>query len=269
MSETSPWSWKDGRVLIVVSARMQSSRCPGKAVADLAGRPLLWHLLSRVASLGGPERVVLATSVRSENDVLAGIADQLGVATFRGDEEDVLGRHLEVARLWDAENVVRVTGDNPLTDLPLIEQLARRHVEAEGDYSYVPGDALLMGILSEVISRRALETSHREGEDRHRSELVTLFIKENPDRFRILQDRLDPALYRPSYRLTVDEPDDLVLMQRIFDRLYRPGAVVSTSAAIRLLDEEPALCETNAHVRDSAVNLRSVALDARAENEER
>ena len=260
--------WSDGRVLIVVSARMQSTRCPGKAVANLAGRPLLWHLLTRLVSLGGPDRVVLATSVQRENDVLAEIAEELGVSAFRGDEDDVLGRHLEVARLWEADNVVRVTGDNPLTDLPLVEQLARRHVEAGGDYTYVPGDALFMGILSEVISRRALETSHREGEDRHRSELVTLFIKENPDRFHILQEKLDEGLYRPDYRLTVDEPDDLVLMQRIFDRLYRPGAILETREAIRLLDEEPRLRETNAHVRDSAVNLRSVALDARGEERE-
>lgn len=263
------WSWEDGRVLIVVSARMQSSRCPGKAVAELAGRPLLWHLLTRLASLGGPEHVVLATSVRSENDVLAEIASELGVRTFRGDEDDVLGRHLEVARLWDVENVVRVTGDNPLTDLPLIEQLARRHVAEDGDYTYVPGDALLMGILSEVVSRRALETSHREGEDRHRSELVTLFIKESPERFRILHEELDSGLYRPDYRLTVDEPDDLLLMQRIFDRLYRPGAILSTRDAVRLLDEEPALLETNRNVRDSAANLRSVALDARSEERKR
>ena len=67
-----------------------------------------------------------------------------------------------------------------------------------------------MGILSEVVSRRALETSHEDGEDRHRSELVTLFIKENPDRFRIVHEELDPRLYRPELRLTVDEPDDFI-----------------------------------------------------------
>jgi spore coat polysaccharide biosynthesis protein SpsF len=249
---------------------MQSTRCPGKAVAELAGRPVLWHLLTRLASLGGAESVVLATSVRPENDALVRIAEDLGVAAYRGDEEDVLGRYLEVARRNRLESVVRVTGYNPLTDLPLIERLVRRHVERGADYTYVPGDALLMGILSEVISRRALETSHREGEDRHRSELVTLFIKENPDRFRIVHETLDGALYRPHYRLTVDEPADLVLMQRIFDRLYRPGVVLQTSEAIRLLDEEPALSETNAQVRDSAANLRSVALDARGkEHDER
>ena len=240
---------------------MRSSRCPAKAVAPLAGKPLLEHLLQRVSSLGGASRVVLATSLDPANDVLVEIAESLGVAAFRGDEDDVLGRYVEVARRWNAEHVVRVTGDNPLTDLPLIQSLSRRHLESGADYTYVPGEALLMGILSEVISRTALETSHRQGEDRHRSELVTLFIKENPDMFRIERAELLPELYRPEYRLTVDEPEDVMLMERIFDRLYRPERTIQTIEAIRLLDSEPALASINAKVRASRVNVRSIALD--------
>jgi spore coat polysaccharide biosynthesis protein SpsF len=253
--------WADGRVLIVVSARMASSRRPGKAIAPLAGKPLLEHLLERVASLGGPERVVLATSSSAVNDVLVDLAGKLGVASFRGDEEDVLGRHVEVVRRYRAEHVVRVTGDNPLTDVSLIDALAARHLDEDADYTYVPGDALLMGILSEVISRSALEKSHRDGEDRHRSELVTLYIKENPEKFRIVRAELPEELYRPEYRLTVDEPEDVVLMERIFDKLYRPGRRIEAIDAIRLLDEEPELAEINARVRASASNMRSVALD--------
>lgn len=253
--------WGDGNVLIAVSARMRSERCPGKAVAPLAGKPLLTHLLERLCSLGGTEPVVLATSVAPENDVLVELAEGLGIRTFRGDENDVLGRHLALAETFGAEHLVRVTGDNPLTDVPLIETLVAAHLEADADYSYVPGDALLMGILSEVISRRALLTSHQDGDDRHRSELVTLYIKENLEAFKVLRADLPKELYRPEYRLTVDEPDDLVLMENIFDKLYRSGAVLQTIDAIRLLDEEPELAEINAHIRHSAANFRSVALD--------
>lgn len=253
--------WEEGKVLIAVSARMRSERCPGKALAPLAGKPLLEHLIERLCSLGGNSPVVLATSVAAENDVLVETAEACGIRSFRGDENDVLGRHLALAEAFGVEHVVRVTGDNPLTDLPLIEDLVATHLEADADYTYVPGDALLMGILSEVISRRALEMSHRDGDDRHRSELVTLYIKENPRQFRVVRAELPSELYRPEYRLTVDEPDDLVLMERIFDKLYRSGEVLQTIDAIRLLDEAPELAEINAHIRHSAANFRSVALD--------
>ena len=249
------------KVFCVVSARMRSRRCPGKVIAPLAGRPLLEHLLERLLSVKELDGVVLATSDAPENGVLVELADWLGVGVFAGDEEDVLGRYVEVARRWQADNVVRVTADNPLTDLSLVRSLVALHQREGADYTYVPGDALLMGILPEVIARKALEESHRDGEDRHRSELVTLYIKENPERFCIAKGELPRALYRPAYRLTVDEPPDLELMEAIFDRLYRSGEVLDTAAAIRLLDDEPGLVRINSHLRHGEANLRSVELD--------
>src|ERR1043165_4505929 len=134
---------------------MASSRCPGKALAPLAGRPLLEVLLDRMAAVGGVDGVVLATSMNPENDPLVEVARHAGFEAFRGDEDDVLRRHLDAARALGADHVVRVTGDNPLTDVETIEVLVARHLREDADYTYVPGDALLMGILSEVISRDA------------------------------------------------------------------------------------------------------------------
>jgi spore coat polysaccharide biosynthesis protein SpsF (cytidylyltransferase family) len=91
---------------------------------------------------------------------------------------------------------------------------------------------------------------------------MTLYIKEHPEEFRITTSELPPALYRPHYRLTVDEPEDVTLMQAIFNRLAQSEAPVATREAIALLDREPALAEINGHIRHKAANLRSVALDA-------
>jgi len=250
------------KVVLAVSARMASSRCPGKALAPLAGRPLLEVLLDRMRGVRGVDEVVLATSVNPENDVLVDVARRGGVEVFRGDEDDVLRRHVECARALGADHLVRVTGDNPLTDVETAEALVALHLARGADYTYVPGDALLMGILSEVVSRRALERSWEKGEARHRSELMTLYIKEHPAEFVIASGRLPEGLYRPEYRLTVDEPEDVRLVQEIFARLGAPGRRVTTREAMALLDREPALAAINAHLRHKAANLRSVALDA-------
>ncbi|HEV8255114.1 MAG TPA: glycosyltransferase family protein [Vicinamibacteria bacterium] len=251
-----------GRVWTVVSARMASARCPGKAMVPLAGRPLLEVLLERMRGARGPDGVALATASGADNDPLAQLAQGLAVPVFRGDEDDVLRRHLDCARWLDADHVVRVTGDNPLTDLETLERLVALHLREGADYTYVPGDALLMGILPEVVSRAALERSWARGEPRHRSELMTLYIKEHPEEFRIVTGELPEGLYRPEYRLTVDEPEDVALMQALFERLPRRRAA-STREAIAVLDEDPALARLNAHVRHKAANLRSVELDAK------
>jgi len=250
------------RVVAVVTARMASSRYPGKALVPLAGRPLLEVLLERVGTARGLDGLVLATSRDPQNRPLVELARGMGWATFEGDEDDVLRRHVECARKMEADHVVRVTGDNPLTDIETLERLVALHGSNDADYTYVPGDALLMGILSEVISTAALERSWERGDPRHRSELVTLYIKEHPGEFRIRTADLPQGLYRPEYRLTVDEAGDVALMQAIFERLAAPERVVSTREALALLDREPSLVGLNAHLRHRPANLRSVALDS-------
>jgi spore coat polysaccharide biosynthesis protein SpsF len=250
-----------GPVWIVVSARMASSRYPGKALVPLAGRPLLEVLLTRMQSVRGVDGVVLATSENPENDPLAALGKRCGVVVFRGDEDDVLNRHVRCVRLVDACHVVRVTGDNPLTDIETVERLVDLHMDEDADYTYVPGDALLMGILPEVIASDALQRSWKQGEPRHRSELVTLYIKEHPEEFHIVTGTLPDGLYRPEFRLTVDEPEDVALMQAIFARLGQGDRLVQTREAIALLDREPELARLNAHLRHKSHNLRSVALD--------
>jgi spore coat polysaccharide biosynthesis protein SpsF len=246
---------------IVVAARMASSRRPGKALAPLAGRPLLAVLLERMQAARGVGGVALATSVNAENDPLAALAEGMGVRVFRGAEEDVLRRYLDCAQALGAAHVVRVTADNPLTDLETLEDLVALHLAQGADYTYVPGEALLMGILSEVISTAALEASWRRGEPRHRSELMTLYIKEHTREFKVATGALREGLLRP-YRLTVDEPEDVALMQALFSELAAPGHLVSAREAIALLDRRPDLAQLNAHLTHKAHNLRSVELDA-------
>jgi sialic acid synthase SpsE/spore coat polysaccharide biosynthesis protein SpsF (cytidylyltransferase family) len=202
---------------------MASSRYPGKALVPLAGRPLLEVLLERIASAPVLDSVALATSSHPENEVLVALARKMGIPAFQGDEEDVLRRHIDCARNMNAHHVVRVTGDNPLTDLETLERLVELHLASGDDYTYVPGDALLMGILPEVVSRSALERSWDRGEPRHRSELVTLYIKEHPEEFRIrprapgaVSSRVPPHGRRGRGR---------GLMQAIFERLAVPGKI--------------------------------------------
>ena len=241
---------------------MASARCPGKALCELLpGEPLLAVLIARMRTSKTVDEVALATSVNAENDAIADLGKSLGIRVFRGEEDDVLKRHIGAAWAFDAGTLVRVTGDNPLTDVGTMDALVKLHHERNADYTYVPGEALLMGILAEVISSDALETSWNEGEPKHRLELVTLYIKEHPADFRIALLDLDPGLLRPAYRLTVDHPEDIRLQKEIFKLLDR-GPLVETRDVIALLDTRPDLVAINAHLTHKGVNHRSVELDA-------
>ena len=124
------------RTVCLVTARMASARCPGKALQEiLPGEPLLGVLLKRMRTSRTVDEVALATSVNPENDAIADLGASLGVRVFRGDEDDVLRRHVDAARAFDADHLVRVTGDNPLTDAATMDDLVRLHQAQAADYS--------------------------------------------------------------------------------------------------------------------------------------
>jgi spore coat polysaccharide biosynthesis protein SpsF (cytidylyltransferase family) len=107
-------------------------------MVPLAGRPLIEVLLERIASSPELDSVALATSTDAANQPLVDIARKLGIPAFQGDEEDVLRRYVDCARSMGADHVVRVTGDNPLTDLETMERLVSMHLDIAADYTYVP-----------------------------------------------------------------------------------------------------------------------------------
>ena len=157
------------RVVAVVTARVASSRFPGKALVPLAGRPLLGVLLERIATARGLDGFVFATSKNPENVPLLELAAGVGWETFAGDEDDVLRRHIECALQVGADHVVRITGDNPLTDIETLERLVTLHRQAQADVrlGVIPGRSPPRA--EDVDSAPAVGRGHAPGTARRRT----------------------------------------------------------------------------------------------------
>ena len=123
------------RVVAIIQARMGSKRLPGKSVADLAGKPLLWHVLERVKRCQKIDKIVLATTTKEEDDVLVDIARECGVSTFRGSENDLVDRYYQAARKFKADIVVRICADNPCLEPEEIDRIIEYHKKGESDFS--------------------------------------------------------------------------------------------------------------------------------------
>lgn len=207
-------------VRIVLQARMGSKRRPGKTLADVAGRPLLQRCLERLAAVverGGPAwQLVVATSTDPGDDGVARLAEQLGYRCVRGSENDVLSRFVQATdELADDDLVIRATADNPLYDAGLTHQLVVEHLRAGNLYTgldplspSVP-EVLYVGALRQAATHADLTDYDREH--------VTPFFRRDTTPLKAV--RLPPTWrgLDPSLRLTVDTPDDIAFM----DRLYR------------------------------------------------
>lgn len=225
------------KVLGVIQCRLASTRLPGKALADLAGRPVLAWVIERTRRARNLDGLVLATPATRENDILADIAATAGLPVVRGPEDDVLARYCKALDQFPAASVVRITADNPLTAPHAIDELVGFAFDEDTDYAYVArypygGGAdwfradLLRGIDAGAAAGRAREH-------------INTHILDNHLGFRIRSLLPPPSLQRPDVRLTLDTPADFVRLQGIFARLPDPSSAVMTEI-IAAYDSLPA-----------------------------
>ena len=216
---------------ILIQARMGSTRLPGKVLRTVGGQPLLGHVIGRLSKLDRPWPVVVVTSTDARDDAIVAWCQQANVATFRGSEHDVLDRYVQCARTSNFQHVVRLTADNPFTDVPELERLVQLHLAGGFDYTHSFG-MLPLGVGSEIITRAALERSHIEGQKPNHREHVNEYIQEHPKLFRIGVLDIPVDKRAPDLRMTVDTEEDW----RRADALARQarGPWLETQEAIAL-----------------------------------
>lgn len=217
-----------GRIAIV-QARMGSHRFPGKSMARLGRWTLIHWVLARLAQAQSLAEIVLATSLKTTDDVLVEEARAIGIHVFRGDEHDVLGRFRAAASSRGAISVVRVCADNPFVAAEEVDRLSEFFHRDYPDlaFNHVPRNENQYpnGLGAEIFSAKCLEAlDHLAVEERHR-EHVTLLAYEQPTRFRVATFPAPEAIAAPEIRLDVDTPEDLARLSRLpcVEDLYCPA----------------------------------------------
>ena len=142
------------KIVAIVQARMGSKRFPGKVLAKIGGKTILEILLERVSNSEHVNDVVVATTENKIDDPIESLSRAIGVHFYRGSEDNVLERYVEAAEKFKADVIVRITADNPLTDVQLMEKMIDVHFKAGADYTYCSDTPL--GISSEIIDSKAL-----------------------------------------------------------------------------------------------------------------
>jgi N,N'-diacetyllegionaminate synthase len=231
------------KVVAALACRLESTRLYGKPFQLVGDRPILQHLIDRLRKVEALDEIVLAISDTPGSGVFIEYAKKEGLSYVLGPEKDVLGRLILAAESANADIVLRTTTENPYPYWENLDDLIRLHIEQNADITVT--DKLPLGSFVEVISLDALKKSHKFGEDRHRSELCTLFISENPDIFMIQRILAPDELQHPEYRLTVDTPQDLMLVRTLWEELHEDQDPVSLGAIVEYLNTHPQVAAIN------------------------
>jgi spore coat polysaccharide biosynthesis protein SpsF len=236
------------KTVIIVQARMTSTRLPGKVLLPLADQPMLMRLVERLRRVKQADAIVIATTTNATDDPIATLCETLVVPCHRGSEHDVLSRYADAARLNAAQVVVRVTSDCPLIDPVLVDKLITIYAEGGCDYvSNMQPPTWPYGMAIEVFSAAALDDAHREATQDSEREHVTPFIYWHPERYRLRN--IESPQNLSQQRWTVDTPEDYQLVRRLFETLYPENPHFTLADVLAMMEAHPDWMRINQHIQ--------------------
>lgn len=245
-------------IAAVVQARMGSTRLPGKVMAEIMGKPLLWHLISRLKRSKLIDKIVVATTKNEKDKPILELAEKVEVNSFAGNEEDVLDRYYMAATRFEAKSVVRITSDCPILDPSIVDTVVELFLQ--GKYNLVSNvnpPTFPDGLDVEVLSFATLERTWHEAHLTSEREHVTPYIYKHPEIFRIGNVSYKEDL--SGLRWTVDEARDLEFVRAIFK--YLNGTPFNMGDVLKILEIHPEVLTINAGVRRNEGYEKSLAND--------
>ncbi|MGA9030677.1 MAG: glycosyltransferase family protein [Methanoregula sp.] len=251
-------------IVTIIQARMGSTRLPGKVMKNLAGKPVLWHIIHRVKRSAVSQMVLVATTTKPEDEIIQSACRTWGIPVFRGSTEDVLQRFCDAIRFLErgrskTSYIIRITGDCPLIDPFIIDDVV--HTALSKNYDYVSNTdppTFPDGLDVEVISRAALFTASKKATLMSEHEHVTPYIrKSNEFRRCNITSRRDLS----GLRWTLDNEEDYMFIKKIYDDLFRDSKDFTTQDVLNYLRNHPNLQKINEKIPRNEGYKKSLAHD--------
>lgn len=218
---------------------------------------MIIHELERLQRSQYIDHIVLATSTDSSDNPLVKITEPV-TDVYRGSLDDVLDRYYRCALNYNPMHIVRITGDCPVIDWRLVDEVIKKHLNEVNDYTslteYFPD-----GLDTEIFSFSTLERAWKEADLRSEREHVTLYIRKHPEKFKI--GEYDSSEDFSAMRWTVDEPRDMEFIQKIFAELYPKTKDFDMKDILKLLEDHLELKEINKGIQRNEGLQKSLKSD--------
>lgn len=230
-------------ILTFVPCRLKSTRLPNKAIRPIAGIPAIERCFINVSGIEKSDKTVLITSTEPEDDVLLDYTLEEKIEVFRGPVEDVLERVIPAIDKYQPDHVIRITGDCPLVSFEMADELIKSHLETGADASF-PKTRVALGTACEVYKTSAIRKLRTLFPVTNYSEYLVYYFSNNPDIFSINEVDVSDRFKTP-WRLTLDEQNDLELLNMIYEKINPGKQPVTFESVERFFAEWPDAANIN------------------------
>lgn len=206
---------------IVISARMTSSRFPGKVLAPLLGAPVLWHVIDRARKVPFVDRVIVAVPADNASIPIIELCNHERVLVLSGSEHDVLDRYYDAAAACKLDVIVRITGDCPFFDPVIAGEVIALRAAKNFDYTsnVHPKRTYPKGYDVEAFTFDALEAAHQLARLISDREHVTPYLQRTRG---ISRGCVRQKVNQSGWNFCVDVPDDIPRLTKIFSSPVPP-----------------------------------------------
>lgn len=226
------------KIVIIVQARMGSTRFPGKMMMGLGSKKVVDYVFDRAGLIKNVDDVYLATTDRKKDDILVKWAEENNVNYFRGSENDVLDRYYQTAKKSGADVVVRLTGDCPLLDPVVVAKVVQDFLDSDFDYVANNHPATYPdGLDTEVFSFAALEKAWKEAKLSSEREHVTPYIWKNPTIFKIKNVANDEDW--SNERWTLDTKEDWEFLRKVVAECEQQTEFCGMEEVLKIIKDNP------------------------------
>ena len=251
-------------IVAIIQARMNSTRLPGKVMLNVCGKPLLEHLVDRISDSRTIDKIVIATSMNKEDNVIVDFCKRKNFLCFRGSEYDLLSRYKTVADETKADIIVRLTSDTPLLEYRMIDRVVDTYTQNKFDFvsnCYPLPRTYPDGVNVEVFSKDILDQMFTEAKKPSEREHVTFYVLMQPKKFKIF--RVDNKKDLSNYRFNLDYQQDYEFIKQIFENLYNEDKIFSLEDIIKFLENNPNISKINSEIEPYKGILKSFDDDAK------
>jgi spore coat polysaccharide biosynthesis protein SpsF (cytidylyltransferase family) len=246
----------ESRFAVVIAARMNSQRLPGKALSEIDGRPNLVNIIERWLRSDRNPRVIVMTTDGADDDPIAEVAQQRNVPVSRGSATNVVESMHKALQTYapDFQYVARGLADNPLVDVGLADWRLDTLREGAADGLHFAGQEarITYAATTDIYSRTAWDGIVKFSSG-SQLEHPGVYVWETPHRFHVALAPLPRAEYMQPIRTELDTSDDLVMIRKVAEAWHfetgRPLYTMPTLWAMQWLASRPDVALINAHVR--------------------
>lgn len=241
---------KIDNILIVVQARMGSTRLQGKTMLPILGKTLLCRMVERLQQIRNKVQIVIATSQEKVDDKIAEEAAVIGVSCYRGSLTNLLDRHYRAGEKFSADVVIKIPSDCPLIDPEIIDNVIDFYYDTKGWYDFISNlhpASWPDGNDVELMTMTCLERVWKEAKRQLELEHTTPYIWENPDLFKMGNVKMEGGKdLSKSHRFTIDYWEDYLFIKEVFEQLYPIDTSFSCNDILALLNERKDIYDLNA-----------------------